>query len=163
MISTAQQEKVYYLSDTVLYKEAVGLIRSQKDRDSKLQPLPSSQIKGLWNIANASTYRGLMEFVVHQKIRDWQPAKRFLGAFYTELERVFNQMRNQRLRTEFRILNEKNGSQSISEQADEIMILLAREFIQHLVTENALIETERKDKEQAQRRSFTQKRSGGMA
>jgi hypothetical protein len=154
MISTSQQEKVYYLSDTVLYKEAIGLVRSLKDRDGRPQPLPSSQVKGLWNIANASsTYSGLTEFIVHQKLRDWQPAKRFLGSFYTELERVFNQMRNQRLRSEFRILNEKDTSQSISQQADEIMILLAREFIQHLVTENALMETENRDK-----RSFVQKR-----
>jgi len=158
MISTTQLEKVYYLSDTVLYKEAVGLMRSQKDRDGKPQPLPTSQIKGLWSIANASTYAGLTEFIMHQKLRDWQPAKRFLGSFYTELERVFSQMRNQRLRSEFRLLNERDTSQSLSEQADEIMILLAREFIQHLVVENGLIETERKDKEQAQRRSFAQKR-----
>jgi hypothetical protein len=156
MISTVQQEKVYYLSDTVLYKEAIALIRSQKDRDGRSQPLPSSQVKGLWNIANAATYAGLTEFVTHQKLRDWQPSKRFLGSFYTELERVFNQMRNQRMRTEFRLLDEKDRSQSIGEQADELMILLAREFIQHLVTENALIETERR--EQTSRRSFAQKR-----
>jgi glycosidase len=160
MISSAQQEKIYYLSDMVLYEEAVGLIRSLKDRDGRPQPLPTSQVKGLWNIANASsTYSGLTEFIVHQKLRDWQPSKRFLGSFYTELERVFNQMRNQRLRTEFRLLNERDRSQSISEQADEIMILLAREFIQHLVTENLLIEAERKDREQAQRKVSPQKRS----
>jgi hypothetical protein len=154
MLSNAQLEKVYYLSDTVLYKEAIGLVRTLKDRDGRPQPLPASQVKGLWNIANASkTYAGLTEFIVHQKLRDWQPNKRFLGSFYTELERVLNQMRNQRLRTEFRILNERDGSQSIVQQADEIMILLAREFIQHLVTENALMETENRDK-----RSFAQKR-----
>jgi len=158
MISTTQLEKVYYLSDMVLYKEAIGLIRSQKDRDGNLQPLPTSQVKGLWNIANSSTYSVLVEFIVHQKLRDWQPSKRFLATFYTELERVFNQMRNQRLRTEFRLLNERDASQSISEQADEVMILLAREFIQHLVTENLLIEAERKDREQAQRKASTQKK-----
>jgi hypothetical protein len=100
----------------------------------------------------------LVEFILHQKLRDWQPSKRFLATFYSELERVFNQMRNQRLRTEFRLLNERNASQSIGEQADEIMILLAREFIQHLVTENLLIEAERKDREQAQRKAFAQKK-----
>jgi hypothetical protein len=158
MISNTQLEKVYYLSDTVLYKEAVGLMRSQKDRDGKPQPLPTSQIKGLWNIASSSTYSMLVEFIVHQKLRDWQPSKRFLATFYTELERVFNQMRNQRLRTEFRLLNERDSSQGLVQQADELMILLAREFIQHLVTENLLIEAERKDREQAQRKAFTQKR-----
>lgn len=158
MISATQLEKVYYLSDMVLYKEAIGLVRSQKDRDGNLQPLPTSQVKGLWNIANSSTYNTLVEFIVHQKLRDWQPSKRFLATFYTELERVFNQMRNQRLRTEFRLLNERDASQSIAEQADEVMILLAREFIQHLVTENLLIEAERKDREQAQRKAVPQKK-----
>jgi hypothetical protein len=158
VISTTQLEKVYYLSDMVLYKEAVGLMRSQKDRNGNPQPLPTSQVKGLWNIANSSTYNLLVEFIVHQKLRDWQPSKRFLATFYAELERVFNQMRNQRLRTEFRLLNERNASQSIGEQADEVMILLAREFIQHLVTENLLIEAERKDREQAQRKASTQKK-----
>ena len=159
MISTAQLEKVYYLSDTVLYKEAVGLVRSLKDRDGRPQPLPASQVKGLWNLVNASTtYSGLTEFIVHQKLRDWQSNKRFIGSFYTELERVFGLMRNQRLRTEFRVLNERDTSQSIGQQADEIMLLLACEFIQHLVTENALMETERKEQEQTQRRSFAQKR-----
>jgi hypothetical protein len=159
MIATAQLEKVYYLSDTVLYKEAIGLVRSLKDRDGKPQPLPSSQVKGLWNIAKGvTTYSGLTDFIVHQKQRDWQPNKRFIGSFYTELERVFALMRNQRLRTEFRLLNERDTSQSISQQADEIMLLLACEFIQHLVTENALMETERKEQSQSQRRSFAQKR-----
>ena len=159
MISTAQQQKVYYLSDTVLYKEAVGLVRSLKDRDGRPQPLPASQVKGLWNIASASPkYSSLTDFIVHQKLRDWQPAKRFIGSFYTELERVFSLMRNQRLRTEFRLLNERDTSQSISQQADEIMLLLACEFIQHMVTENALMESERKEQEQTQRRSFAQKR-----
>jgi hypothetical protein len=158
MISTAQLEKIYYLSDMVLYKEAVGLMRSQKDRDGQPQPLPTSQVKGLWNIANSSTYSMLVEFILHQKLRDWQPSKRFLATFYAELERIFNQMRTQRLRTEFRLLNERDRSQSISEQADEIMILLAREFIQHLVTENLLVEAERKDREQAQRKAFAQKK-----
>lgn len=140
MASLAQLQKIELLSDTVLYDEAVDFMRKFVGEQG-CHPLPNSQANGLLNIAGASKYDDIYRFVVHQRDRNWPPSKRDIKPFYTALEQFLSQMQRRRLREEFHLLAEENG-RSVSErrrEADELLALLSREFIQHLVAENAVL------------------------
>jgi hypothetical protein len=121
-----QLQQLYYLSDEVLYPEAVKFIQQFVDRDDGAI-LPSSQVMGLLNIANASSYSELERFIRHQRERNWPASKSSIKTFYSELEKVFAALRK-RNRDDFKL-----------PETDEIMIWLAREFIQHLLAENGLL------------------------
>lgn len=136
-LTSAQFQKIWLLSDTVLYPEAVSFMRKLV-QEQDCDPLPAAQVNGLLSIAESARYKELYEFVVHQRDRNWPPSKRDIKTFYTELEKLFTQMRVKRLRSEFHLLSETPG-QSNSEmlqEVDALMARLAREFIQHLLAEN---------------------------
>ena len=64
-------------------------------------------------------------------------------------------MQRKRLREEFRLLEETNG-RSVSDlrrEADELLALLAREFIQHLVAENGVLAAAADDERARRRRT----------
>lgn len=144
MLSKAQEEKISLLSDTVLYPEAVAFM-------GRLSPLPNSQIMGLLNNTRIPSYGQFYAYVIHQRDRNWQDSKRATKVFYTELERVLSQMRRKRVIEEFRLLTSGLSSQQASQEADEIMTALSREFIQHLVAENNLRAELQRAEAQAQR------------
>lgn len=142
MLSPAQFQQVWSLSDDVLYREAVAFIDELVKRED-CQPLPNSQVKGLLNIAKASQYNELERYIEHQRQRDWNVKNRYLKTFYTELEKLLTIMKNKRLKQEFQLLsNELTIAESVRE-VDELMAQLAYEFIQHLLAENALLVAER--------------------
>ncbi len=78
--------------------------------------------------------------------------------FYTSLEAALEKMRNERLRNQFHLLPDVAGRsiEDIREEIDALMVLLAREFIQHVVAENAVLlqqaEEERKEGQGAEGR-----------
>mgnify|MGYP001265018014 CR=1 FL=1 len=131
MLTTAQERKISLLSDTILYDEAVTLMR-------RISPLPTSQIMGLLNNTRVSSYGQLYAYIIHQRDRNWQDSKQGTKVFYTELEKVLSQMRKKRAIEEFRLLTPGLNSQQANLEADEVMAALSREFIQHLVAENNL-------------------------
>jgi len=142
MPTPKQLQKVWLLSDTVLYSEAVTFMRGLV-RDQECNPLPTSQVAGLLSIAEASDYGELSRFIVHQRERNWPPSKRDIKTFYTALEEVLGTMYRKRLTDEFRLLDGVSASErELKSERDALMALLAREFIQHLVAENGLLAAE---------------------
>ncbi len=149
MPTHTQLQKIWLLSDTVLYGEAVAFMR-RLVRDQGCNPLPTSQVNGLLSIAESQMYDKLYEFVVHQRDRDWQPSKRDIKTFYTALEETLTNMQK-RLRSDFHLLGgaRRSGGQDEADE-QELMALLAREFIQHLVAENDLLAIRSEGRQQGQ-------------
>jgi hypothetical protein len=146
-----QLQKVWLLSDTVLYDEAVAFLR-RLVREQECNPLPSSQVAGLLSIAETASYNELERFIRHQLERNWPPGKRDIKTFYTALEEVLGTMRRKRLKDEFHLLDSVNVRE-IRQETDALMVLLAREFIQHVVAENGLLAAEMADQRSRQRLS----------
>ena len=138
MPSPEQKQILWNMSDDVLYPEAVAFIHRLVDEEDCM-PLPASQVAGLLNIANASSYSDLNLFIRHQRDRDWQESKKDIKTFYTELDKLFTTIRNKRLREEFHFTPSGTNTKEINKEIDELMALVAHEFIQHLITENALL------------------------
>jgi hypothetical protein len=154
MPTLAQLQKVWLLSDTVLYPEAVAFIRKLV-REQECDPLPTSQVAGLLSIAESLRYNELYRFILHQRERNWPPGKRDIKTFYTALEEVLGVMRRKRLKDEFRLLDGVSAGE-LKQETDALMALLAREFIQHLVAENGLVAAELADQHAHQRSSRRQ-------
>jgi hypothetical protein len=146
MPTLEQLQKIWLLSDSVLYAEAVSFVRKLA-RDQDCDPLPASQVAGLFSIAEALKYDELYRFVIHQRDRNWPPSKRDIKTFYTALEEVLSRMQKKRLKDEFHLLTDASGQSvnAIKQESAAMMALLAREFIQHLVAENNLLAAEKAD------------------
>ena len=142
MPSPEQIQTLLNLSDMVLYPEAVAFIR-RLVYDEECMPLPASQVTGLLNIANASSYTELDRFIKHQRDRNWPESRKDIKTFYTELEKLFVIMKNKRLRDEFHLIQAKQSSKETNQEIDELMALLAHDFIQHLIAENTLLAVEK--------------------
>lgn len=138
MPSLEQLERLWNVSDDTLYPEAEKFMQHLVN-EKGIATLPSSQIAGLQNIANAASYRELAHFIRHQRERKWPESKKDIEVFYTELEKWFIAVKNTRLRNEFHLVQEGLSNQEI----DELMALLAQDFIQHLVAENGLLAVKR--------------------
>jgi hypothetical protein len=152
MPNTAQLQKIWLLSDTVLYPEAVSFMHKLVE-DQECNPLPASQVSGLLSIAESSKYDELYRFVLHQRDRDWPPSRRDIKTFYTALEEVLSLMRRKRLKDEFHLVADAQGQsvQEMRQESDALMALLAREFIQHLMAENGLLAAATADQRAKQR------------
>ena len=144
MPSPVQMQILCNFSDDVLYPEAVAFIHRLVDEEDCL-PLPMTQVTGLLNIANASSYSELSLFIRHQRDRDWQGSKIDIKTFYTELDKLFTTLRNKRLREVFPLTVSGTNAKEINKEIDELMVLVAHEFIQHLITENMLLLAKRSD------------------
>ncbi len=109
-LSAAQLQKIWLLSDTVLYPEANAFLRKLV-QEKGCDPLPASQVAGLLSIADSHKYDELYRYVVHQRDRDWPPFRRDLKTFYTELEQVFSLMQRTRLKDQFPPVDGRNGGE----------------------------------------------------
>lgn len=141
MLSTKQLQQIWLLSDTVLYPEAVSFIR-RLIREEGCAPLPMSQVIGLLSIAESAKYDELYRFVVHQRDRNWPPSKSDIKKFYNALERFLMDMQRRRLKNEFDLSASRVDTMDSRQEVEELMALLAREFIQHLVAENGILAVE---------------------
>jgi hypothetical protein len=157
VLSQQQQQRIWQISDTVLYNEAPAFLH-QFIRDKGGQPLPSAQMNGLLSVAKSSQYVELEQFIKHQRDRNWLASKIFIKTFYTELERVFTMMRSKRIREEFRLLSPDLTISQMQQQANEVMAYLAYDFIQHLEAENRLLDAQNQDQRFQNRQQQTQKR-----
>ncbi len=138
MPSAEQLQKLWLLSDTVLYPEAIAFIR-RLVQDEECAPLPASQVMGLLNVTNIPRYSELDTFIKHQRDRDWTPSKLDIKKFYTELEKILTAMKNKRIKDEFQLVPQDLSPRESSQQVDELMALLAHDFIQHLLAENGVL------------------------
>jgi hypothetical protein len=150
MPTPAQLQKIWQLSDSVLYPEAVAFVHRLVNEE-ECSPLPASQVTGLLNIANAASFSELGRFIRHQRERNWPEAKKDIKTFYTELEKLLTKMKNKRIKGEFQLIREGLSSKETSREIDELMALLSHDFIQHLVAENGLLAV-KKATERAKRR-----------
>lgn len=148
MLSPAQMQTIWDLSDTVIYREAVEFMHRLVKTDGN-DPLPRSQVQGLLNITGSSSYSQIEQFILHQRDRQWTQRQRNIEVFYKELDKTFKALKTQRLRREFHLVDEKALPQKFLEQVDTLMVYIVREFLQHLIAENNLLLKEKED----QRRS----------
>ena len=144
MLDAQGMQRLLTISDTVLYPEAVALLRRLL-KEQQCDPLPNAQINGLLHIAGTSSFAQIDQFVKHQRDRNWPERQQYIPIFYKELERYLVNMRTQRLTKEFRLLSPELSIAEERRQAEEVMALLVREFVQHLAAENMLQESLRKN------------------
>lgn len=129
MITGKQIERIRLLSDETLYKEAVTLMQSI----GALNSLPPTQINGLLNVSLANTYRQLIDFVIHQRDRTtWnRQEQQFVPDFYRKLFKKLEDLTREHLP----FITAQNKPSPEDEEG--IKMLIAREFIQHLLAENS--------------------------
>lgn len=133
MITEQEQEKIQVISDTELYQQAEELMRSVG------RTLPPTQINGLLNFSLANTYKELEEFVEHQRQRTtWPSDARHVPSFYFNLSRKL-----QNLGSYLPTIAKHRQEKLSHEDEQTLKMLLAREFIQHLLAENAYMSTRR--------------------
>jgi hypothetical protein len=137
-------QKIQLLSDTDLYQQAVEFM--QRFEQAKRRTLPSTQMHGLLDISHAESYPLLQQFVQHQyKERVWQRGKEYIGEFFKELDSELSRVRQYAKS----IAHQSKDRLSLDEEW-ELTMLLAREFIQHLVAENAYIDVKRRAEREAE-------------
>ena len=153
MISEQEQAQIRLLSDYELYPQAVELIKGIG------RPLPATQINGLLNVSLGCTYNELKSFVTFQHRRTtWGPKDQHIHEFYRRLALKIEDLEK---------VSRTIAKNRHKEDEQAISMALAREFIQHLLAENAYrdamkaFDTARSDEQRRdQRKPFTR---GGQA
>ena len=141
MISEKEQARIRLLSDTELYPQAVEFTQGIGGT------LPGSQINGLLNVALANTYPHLEEFVKHQYLRStWRPSERHIPDFYRKLEHKLKEIERS-----ISSLTRERQTKPSREEEQVLKMLLAREFIQHVLAENAYQAAQRSSHHQPER------------
>lgn len=141
MPTPEQLQQLEGVSDSVLYPEAVAFIRKLV-REEGCLPLPASQVAGLLSISKSASYADFSRFIRHQRDRNWPDSRKDIKTFYTELEKLLTGIRNKRLRDEFHLVQPHETVKATQQEVDEMMIQVAREFIQHIIAENGLLTVE---------------------
>jgi hypothetical protein len=127
MITEQEQEKIRLLSDTELYPQAVEFMRGVA------RQLPPTQINGLLNVSLANTYKQLESFIEHQRARTtWRREDAHIPDFYKRLAQKLKQLEAYALS-----IMKSRAEQPSGEDMQALKMLLAHEFIQHLLAENA--------------------------
>ncbi len=126
MIDEKQQAKIRFLSDTELYPQAIEFMRGIG------RPLPATQINGLLNVSLANTYDRLGEFIQRQGNRKtWRREDAHIPDFYKRLPNKLKQ-----IEAYVQFIMQLTVEQPSREDMQAVKMLLAREFIQHLLAEN---------------------------
>ena len=127
MITEQEQEKIRLLSDIELYPQAIEFMHGVA------RQLPQTQINGLLNVSLANTYDQLEGFIEHQRTRTtWRREDIHIPDFYKRLAQKLKQLET----TALSIMKVRTGQPS-REDVQTLKMLLAREFIQHVLAENA--------------------------
>jgi hypothetical protein len=127
MITEQEQEKIRLLSDTELYPQAVELMRGIANE------LPQRQTNGLLNVSLANTYGELERFIERQRTRTtWRREDVHIPDFYKRLALKLKDLEAHALS-----IMKSRTEQTSREDVQTLKMLLAREFIQHVLAENA--------------------------
>lgn len=138
MISEKEHERIRLLSDAELYQQAVEFMQSIGGI------LPSTQINGLLNVTHANTYQQLEAFIKHQYTRStWRATERHIPDFYRKLESKLTSF--ERL---IATITKDRPAKPSREEVQTLKMLLAREFIQHVLAENAYKDAQRATQKQ---------------
>ena len=127
MISEQEQAQVRLLSDNELYPQAIEFMKGIG------KPLPANQVNGLLNVSLGCTYGELKKFVDSQHQRKtWSPKDEHIREFYKRPVPKIKDLEKASLA----II--KNRRENVSlEDKQAINMAVVREFIQHLLAENA--------------------------
>lgn len=129
MITEQEQKKIRLLSDSELYSQAVDLMHSVA------RQLPPTQINGLLNVSLANTYEQLEFFIERQRTRTtWRREDTHIPDFYAKLAHKLKQLETYALP-----IMKLRAEQPSREDMQTLKMLLAREFIQHVLAENAYL------------------------
>jgi hypothetical protein len=154
VLTREQMRRLYVLSDSELYTRAENFFKNEKDPNYAPQPLSNTQINGLLNIAQASRYELVLDFVKRQYTRDSQEED--VKTFYKALESVLKTL--PRFAQEEGLLPEGAVSKEAKEERDLVHLLLAREFLQHLAAENMARRKLADEQREKQKREAREKR-----
>ncbi len=132
-LTNEQHKKIYLLSDTVLYPEAVALMRRLVEDDEVRQLPKNSQIMGLLNIIKSAKYDDVLDFINRQIERSVDEV------FYDKLRQELNKIHRKRMQNEFQLVIPQPTRREEDAQKKELMLLLAREFIQHVIAETGML------------------------
>lgn len=130
-LTNAQRRQIWLLSDTVLYPEA-RIFMDELVEQEGWKPLPQRQVLGLLNITRSARCDHLFSYVKKQIERNVH------RDFYEKLEQKLLLMQRTRLQEEFQLSVPQPTKQDETAEKKELLLLLAREFIQHLAAENGI-------------------------
>ena len=151
MLSQKHLQKIELLSDTVLYPEAVAFVRRMIGKE-RSNPLPATQVNGLLNIALTLNFDKVRDFAEHQRDRNWPSSKRDIQTYYTHLAKELSRL--EQLLSEYSLTKDEHGRPVSSEDEREMLGRLTREYVQHLLAENMLIEAELREQRRSQQGSY---------
>jgi hypothetical protein len=137
-----QLRKIRLLSDIKLYEQAVTFIQRSRS-------IPNSQISninGLLNITKVGGYEDVLDFMEKKITRAWPEKSQYMKRFYTNLAQEFEKIK-QLTELEFHVSTskvpektaqekEQKGNITQKSELDIVLLLMIREFIQHLAAEN---------------------------
>jgi hypothetical protein len=153
LITREQTRQIQVVSETVLYRQALDFFRAgvktAQGKTVERTPLTNTQVNGLVNIVQASTYQELLDFVEHQYTRNMRDER--VTQFYKDLKPVLEWLPT--LAQQEGILTDGLPTLQADEEQQIVNLLLARELIQHLAAENMVKEAQAKiDKQQKRRK-----------
>lgn len=128
MLPTPEQAtKIRLLSDGILYREALDFIKTHGTIDGYKQMTSLIRYTQSWD--------DLEGFVKHQQERDWPGKRAYYKEFYTIM---LDHLKSLRKRVETEWFPPPSGWTKAQKQdwLNELSILVAREFTQHLAAEN---------------------------
>jgi hypothetical protein len=132
-LTSAQRKKIYLISDTVFYPEAIALLRKIVEDDRFWQLPKNNQMMGLLNITRSSKYDDVLDFINNQIKRNVDEV------FYEYLRQELNNIHRKRMQDEFQVVIPQSTRREEDAEKKELMLHLAREFIQHLVAETNML------------------------
>jgi hypothetical protein len=132
-LTSAQRKKIYLISDTVFYPEAIALVRKIVE-DERVRQLPkNNQMMGLLNISRGTKYDDVLDFINNQIKRNVDEV------FYEYLRQELNNINKKRMQDEFQMVIPQSTRREEDAKKKELMLHLAREFIQHIVAETNML------------------------
>jgi hypothetical protein len=133
-LTNAQRKKIWLVSDTILYPEAVTFMRELMEHEEVRQLPKNSQIMGLLNIIKSAKYDDVIDYINHQIERHVD------RVFYEQLRQVLTTIQRKRMQEEFHFVIPQSTKREEDAEKKELMLLLAREFIQHLIAEHGMLQ-----------------------
>jgi hypothetical protein len=127
VITEQEQAQIRLLSETELYPQAVALMKGLS------KPLPPTQINGLLNVSLSCTYKELTDFVEAQHHRStWPENAPQIPGFYRALVPKIKQLERYAL-----LIAAKRPERASLADQEALTMAIIREYIQHLLGENA--------------------------
>jgi hypothetical protein len=140
-LTETQYKRIWLVSDTVLYPEAVIFMSELVEHEEVKQLPKDAQMMGLLNIIKSSKYDDVLDYINHQIVRNIDVV------FYKKLLQELKKMQQKRMQEEFQLIIPQSPTQAENAEKKELLLLLAREFIQHIIAESDMLQAGKKRSE----------------